>query len=99
MSGFRGNLKYVKVEFEGDLIHITELDKLKPKEVANPNLRVGAFIRLDMDRLLVVDDDVWKLKFLGDVNMHYDHYVFANNKKLPKEAAQVILDMLKVEEK
>jgi len=98
MSGFRGRLTYVKVEFDGDLIRTTNIGELKPKEVANPDLCVGALIRLDMDYLLVVNDDIWKLKFLESADIR-GHRVHSGNLKLPADEAAIIVELLKVEEK
>lgn len=103
MSGFRGSLEYVRVE-RHDLAYPSEdeaefrivgLGKLKPKEVADPKMLVGALIRLTLDMLLAIDDEVWKLNYAVQLVQGADYY----GKRLPKAEAAIIVDMLKVEER
>ena len=88
---FRGKYEFVKVGWIED--NVVRLDKLTPKEAADQSILSGALIRMsnEIDHLLVVGDDVYKL---GPAKGEWRH---AN--KLPQKEADLLLSWLRVEEK
>jgi hypothetical protein len=81
----------MRVEWIED--NLVFLQKLTPKEAADPSILSGAVIKMsnELDQLLVIGDDVWKLgPKSGD--WHLGH-------KLPQKEADLLLGWLRLEEK
>lgn len=89
---FRGKYEFLKITWiEDDKVVL--LQKLSPKEAADPSVLSGAMIKLanEIDQLLVVGDEVWKIGPARGEWRLVD--------KLPQKEADLLMDWLRVEEK
>ena len=92
----RGQFTYVEVKWVGDgVVRIHTADQ---KKAADPETIIGALVVIGFDRLLVIDESIYKM----DSALKLDHNPPSETwsvTPIPQDAANWILDILSAEER